>query len=332
MSLAPVATGTLGPRRTDTQTAMRLAAHFAFVFAPVWLAAWAGPGWLTIACWLWVGLLAHGFHLAMHELIHKLLFRNVRWNEWLAHRVVAPLFLVDFDAFRRRHWAHHRRLGTAEDPKYTYRIDPGGSRLFTLALSMLTVVGAVRKFSLQVGGRSEGSAATRRRALAAAAVVQPLWCASVVAAARVGHPNSWIDTLWSAAVAYGVVYLYGLASITVWMTTLRGIAEHRRAGAADVVEGDAALRNFTHGPLEWLLFGAYGFADHATHHRHPAVPCHQLPALSRVLARDDATLRPVGTHIRVLARLARRREVDVAIGGQSMGTSTRPPSTSEATR
>ena len=102
--------------------------------------------------------------------------------------------------------------------------------------------------------------------------------------------------------------------------------------AGDIVDGDAALRNFSPGLLEWLLFGAYGFVDHATHHRHPAVPWYQLSALSRALACDDATLRPVGTHLHVLARLARHQNVPGGIRDQSMGTSTRAPSASEATR
>lgn len=128
--------------------------------------------------------------------------------------------------------------------------------------------------------------------------------------------------------AYGVVYLYGLGSLTVCMTTLRGIAEHRRAAGDRRTEGHAALRNFTHGPLDRLFFGAYGFADHATHHAYPAVPCYLLPALTRTLAAADPALAPVGGHIAALTRLVRREPVDRS----SAGTSTRAPSTSAATR
>ncbi|HVU05125.1 MAG TPA: fatty acid desaturase [Polyangiaceae bacterium] len=299
----------LGPRRSDARTALVVSGHFLLTFAPIWIAAWARLGWWTLGCWLWFGLLAHGFHLVLHELIHKLLFQRVRWNEWLAHWVIAPLFFADFEAFRRRHWAHHRMVGTNEDPKYTYRIDIGGWRFISLAVSMLTVVGAARKFSLQVGDQGGGSSGSRRRAMVAVSCVQFGMVASVVGAARLGHPENWLTTGISAAAAYGFVYMYGIAGLTVWMTTLRGIAEHRPSGPGDLMERDAALRNFTHGTIERLLFGAYGFSDHATHHRHPAVPCSLLHELTTQLAAEDATLAPVGSHFSVLSRLARGRPI-----------------------
>ena len=89
--------------------------------------------------------------------------------------------------------------------------------------------------------------------------MQAVFAATVVAAARLGHPGDWKATLLAAAVAYGFVYAYGVMSLTVWVTTLRAITEHRRTGSDANVCGEAALRNFSPGALDRLIFGAYGF-------------------------------------------------------------------------
>ncbi len=294
-------------RRSDALSALIIAFYGAVVFAPIYLAAWAGPGWSTIACWLWFGILGHGFHQILHECAHKLAFRVGRRNEILARWMVAPLYFADFEAFRRRHWRHHRELGGEGDPKYTYRISIRGTGFLQLMVSMLTLVGAARKGLLQVSGRSEATRESTRQALVAMALVQPIFALTILLAAYLGHSRDWQATLWSAGVAYLLVYFYGVAGLTVWVTTLRAIAEHGRSGADVNVVGAAALRNFSHQPLDRLLFGAYGLADHATHHLHPGVPSYQLPELTQRLAAQDATLAPVGTHIDVLVRLVRSR-------------------------
>src|SRR4029077_16139897 len=76
--------------------------------------------------------------------------------------------------------------------------------------------------------------------------------------------------------AYGFVYLYGMASLTIVMATLRAVAEHQReATSADASR--AALRNLRSGPAARVLLGCYGFSDHATHHRFPSIPAYNLP-------------------------------------------------------
>jgi len=289
-------------RRSDLRSAAAIGAHFGVVFGAVYAAAWIGPGWTTPLCLLWFGTLGHGFHLVMHECLHKLAFREPARNERLACWLVAPLYFTDFDALRNRHWRHHRTVGTAADPKYSYRIDIRGGRFLRLVGETLAVVGALRKASHQVGGHSQASPESTRRSALAIAIVQPIFALSIVLAARLGHPGDWAGTWWAAAVAYGVVYGYGIASLTVLTATLRAIAEHRPAGIDPVVRGDAAFRNFSRSAIDRWVFGTYGFAEHATHHRYPAVPSYALPELTRRLAANDRTLVPVGTHFAVLVR------------------------------
>ncbi|HET6366591.1 MAG TPA: hypothetical protein VFG27_05155, partial [Pseudomonadales bacterium] len=59
-----------------------------------------------------------------------------------------------------------------------------------------------------------------------------------------------------------------------------------------IVAGRAALRNLTCGPLARLIFGCYGFAEHATHHWKPAIPYYHLRAVTIDLAASDAHFAP----------------------------------------
>ncbi|MBX3023987.1 fatty acid desaturase [bacterium] len=289
-------------RRSDALSLAIYGGHVAAVVAPIYLAAWTGIGWHLLACWVWFGVLAHGLLLLLHECIHKLAFRNPVWNEALAY-AVSPLFLTDFAAFRSRHWAHHRALGTAQDPKYTYRVDIRGTAVLGLVARSLLLREGAAKMKLQTTSAIDGG--LRPRSALWIAAVQAGFLGTIVLCAYWGHAGAPAATMMAAAAAYLLVYGYGLASLTPLVHTLRGIAEHQPRGAGEVVVGDAALRNFSPGLIERCIWGAYGFVDHATHHAFPAIPAYLLPSVTREAMPHDPSLRPVGTHTQVLARIIR---------------------------
>ena len=100
--------------------------------------------------------------------------------------------------------------------------------------------------------------------LARAAIVQALFAASILGVAAVAH-SSWEAATASAVLAYGLVYVYGLGACTSFVAGLRAVAEHQIGPDGAPVVGRAALRNLRCNPITRLVFGAYGFADHATH-------------------------------------------------------------------
>src|SRR5690606_21733954 len=106
--------------------------------------------------------------------------------------------------------------------------------------------------------------------------------------------------LVSSALAYGFVYAYGLGSLSVFAAALRAIAEHQLCDPTLARRGDAALRNLRCNPLTRLLFGAYGFAEHATHHGEPAVPYYELEARTHELSRKNPALSPTHGYFEIL--------------------------------
>ncbi len=298
------------PKRSDFLSLLIVVGHLGLGLAPIFLAASWGPGWHLIPLWLWFGLVMNGLVNLMHEAAHLSVFRARFGSELLGHWVLAPLTLVNFDAYRKRHWDHHRYLGTDADTKEAYLVDVRGWRLLGFFLSSLFLVEAVRKFLHQLA-RGEVSDAPKEAAslawLVRGAVVQLLLFAALFGTAAVGSATTPGDALLAAACAYFVVYHYGLASLTVFMATLRAIAEHQVDAGTAVVVGRAALRNFHDDPISRLLLGAYGFSEHATHHLHPQCPSYQLRRVTTDLierGRDDLVFGP--GYVPTLFRLARR--------------------------
>jgi len=67
-----------------------------------------------------------------------------------------------------------------------------------------------------------------------------------------------LRVLAASALAYGFVYIHGIAAVTVFAANLRAIAEHQIGGDHAAHTGLAALRNFSCNPMTRIFFGAYG--------------------------------------------------------------------------
>jgi fatty acid desaturase len=288
-------------KRPDWVSAGIVIGHMVSVFAPVYISAAIGPSLMMLPLWLWFGLSMNGVLNLLHECAHSHVFSSKRRSETFGRFVVAPLAFANFAAYRRRHWDHHRFLGVMGETKDTYVVDIRGDSILRLAFRCLVGAEAIRKFSKQ----SQTKGATEHRSyewLIITAGVQFVFFCSLAVAARV-FSITWSLAVESAVAAYTVIYLYGLMSVTVFMATLRAIAEHQRADDNASIEGIAALRNFSCGYLSRYLMGAYGFGEHYTHHRYPAIPYYRLGAATEALSLADHSLVPSNDYFGILKRI-----------------------------
>jgi fatty acid desaturase len=297
-------------KRSDLTSALVVVSHVAVVLAPLYFAASFDLGLYSAAAWLWVGAGMNGLLNLFHECAHLHVF-NARWGSVVLGRwVLGPLALADFDGYQRRHWVHHRRLGEADDPKYIYRMDVRGWRFLRFTLRCLLLGEALKKFSGQVRDRLDRDETTETAGPSGAwllrtVLAQSLLAGSLVLTAWASRPDSPWSGARSALVAYGFVYLYGLASLTVWLSSLRAIAEHQITADRSLTVKDAALRNFSPGFLTGRLLGSYGFVDHATHHDEPAIPYYRLRQATAELASANPAFAPLHTYEAVLAAAIR---------------------------
>jgi fatty acid desaturase len=295
-------------KRLDWKSWLITSGHLVLVFLPMYAAAYEGFHWWWIAAWAWCGTLMNGLLNLMHECAHFHTFRRKELSDFWGRWLLGPLLFADFDGYRRRHWEHHKHLGVAGDTKDAYLIRISGASVLAMLLGCLLFREALHKIELQTGERSVNTIEGSRIWMLRTMVVQMLFLASVIlVVGRFGRHGWSQEILLTAAAAYAGVYLYGLATLTVFVANLRAIAEHQLEAGESSAHGRATLRNFRCGAISRLVFGAYGFAEHATHHLQPAIPYYHLPSSTFELAKEDGALLPTRTYLSQLAILARVR-------------------------
>ena len=280
-------------KRADAVSALVVVSHVALVLGPIYIAAYMGPRPSWILLCLWFGILMNGLLNLMHECAHYHTFRERSASDFLGRWILGPLAGANFDAYRARHWQHHLHLGSDEDTKDAYLIDVHREKLLWFLLRCLFLGEAIRKFRHQTADTPMKEARNSSTWMLRAVFLHALLFASLAAVAGDVRGRSWGVAFEIAALAYAAIYAYGLASVTVFMSTLRAIAEHQVESGMAGDHGRAALRNFARGPLSWLIFGAYGFSEHGTHHCEPGLPYYWLPEATRELALANTELAPM---------------------------------------
>jgi fatty acid desaturase len=285
-------TPTQYPKRSDGVSLGIAASHIAFVLTPIYLAAAVQSVPLLICLWLWFGVSMNGLLNLMHECAHYHVFNARRGSDLLGRWILAPLMATDFDGYRALHWAHHRDLGGAGDPKYSYSVDVRRWRLALFVASCLVGMEAFRKFFYQQQYREGMSGSRSWRWILRVVVVHGVLFISLVGTASWMGATDARVALARGMVAYAFVYLYGLIALTLLFATLRAIAEHQAGPDGPITAGRAALRNLRCGPVGRMIFGSYGFAEHATHHWQPAIPYYHLQKATDTLAAGDTHFAP----------------------------------------
>ncbi len=303
----------LPAKRPDRISSVIVLAHVLLVFTPVYLAAALPPGWWLLLPWLVFGFMMNGLLNLMHEAAHYHVFQRRAANDLLGRWFLGPLAAADFDAYRQRHWDHHRHLGDPADPKLTYHQDIRGRQMLYHVLRCLTLVEALGKFRLQQGAVDDEPAPGRSLGwLLRTLAVQVMFAGSLLGVAGWAH-SGVARAVRPAALAYFFVYVYGLGSLTVLAANIRAIAEHQIDTQEEPHRGTAALRNFSCNTVTRLLFGAYGFGEHATHHHQPAIPYYRLTQSTFALAAKDASLAPTHGYLRTLWSLIQRSSASSSV-------------------
>ena len=293
-------------RRPDIVSLIIVLAHFTIVIGPVYLSAIWGPGYHLIVAWLIFGMGMNGIVNLMHECAHYHVFKNKQGSNILGKYVIAPLLFTNFEIYRKRHWGHHKHLGVEGETKDAYLIAINGGHVLFLLVRCLLLIEAVKKFLKQTNSAvtdelHEGNWTW----LLWTILVQSLFYLSLIGISYVFVVHDVSLALRNATVAYVLVYLYGVMSLTVFAADLRAIAEHQIYPNSDAHEGYAALRNFKCNPLTRFIMGAYGFGEHYTHHKIPGIPYYALEKATEDFSKEDNSLVPRKGYFRTISEIIR---------------------------
>lgn len=276
---------TLGRDSQDmTVLTRRLVAYNVSYVGLVWIVAagaiaafWAHPRWYTFALtFLVVSSRQQALLNIEHECVHGKLVPSRRLNDLLGTYLCAGAVGSPFGAARARHLAHHRLVGTAEDPDR--ELYEGPDKHTRQGLARHFIGGLLGGYAGMVlmgppqrkPGRDNSSA---RPDLLSLVVVQ-----GTIAA---------VITLTCAWWVYPALWLAPLASVTAFCHLVRSFTEHAVTDA-ELETHDNRLITIRSNLLERSLLSPYFMNYHAEHHLVPSVPAPRLKELQeRVALRDD---------------------------------------------
>jgi fatty acid desaturase len=245
------------------------------------LAAWAyfrNP-WVFTTAFVLIATRQHALINYLHEAAHHLVSRDRRRNDWWSDVVFGAPNIMSTASYRGNHLLHHSNLGNQRlDNEINHRFLIRGWRFWQTLLRGLTGWNAVRALFNQ--GRGLKNAKTdwqdRLRHFGLIAITNGVlfsYC-------------RWLGT----PIAYLVLWLIPLATLTSLLLTLRVIAEHqtleyaRRSSEDFTFDMDPVFtRTIPANAMERFLFGPVNFGYHNEHHLYPGVPYTALPDLHRLL-------------------------------------------------
>lgn len=265
-------------------------ARAAWAIGRQWLVIIGATGFaLSLSTW-WAYAVAstvvatrqHGLLVLMHDGAHGLLARRRLVNDMVSDVFLAfPLF-VSTALYRRHHFAHHRYLNSENDPDLDLASEDR-SRHEWMRIFLLDVLGV--HFLKQLNSASQFSMfAVCRDAELRRSV--PRWQLRLFVVQLVLLTLALLLTgTW---VPYLLLWLLPSVTVLTFILRVRAVAEHVGCGVSGSI---GASRTVLAGTLERAFFAPCNINLHLAHHLFPAVPCHRLPELQRLLSSNPALAR-----------------------------------------
>ena len=234
----------------------------------------------------------------MHESAHRLVFKKRKYCDFLGEYILGPLLITDFKAYRDRHWIHHNKLGSEEDTKFVYKKKIKGLNLIIFFFECMFLKEGITKFIYQFKNRIQTKVSI---SFFIKTIGFQLTIFSLIFLSQLVITNQNLEKItYNTLLSYFFIYLYSLASLGVFFSSLRSIAEHQINNNIDRLHGDAILRNLKSNFLTTLIFGSYGFADHATHHEYPSIPSYNLEKFRKEIEVNNIDLKPTKGYFEIL--------------------------------
>ena len=285
-------------KRPDYISMILSISHILFVFFPVFLSAFYDSLTLTIFSFIWFGIFINGIINLMHESAHRLVFKKRKYCDFLGEYILGPLLVTDFKAYRDRHWIHHNKLGSEEDTKFVYKKKIKGLNLIIFFFECMFLKEGITKFIYQFKNRIQTKVSI---SFFIKTIGFQLTIFSLIFLSQLVITNQDLEKItYNTLLSYFFIYLYSLASLGVFFSSLRSIAEHQINNNIDRLHGDAILRNLKSNFLTTLMFGSYGFADHATHHEYPSIPSYNLEKFRKEIEMNNIDLKPTKGYFEIL--------------------------------
>ena len=256
----------------------------------------------------------HALITLQHDAWHRLCFTSKRLNDFVGAWLYAYSVGMPYYHERRRHLAHHRRVGHEDDPDWINYTNQGrvpASRLWRYLFGRL--IGSLLK-------GVAGSLLWGRKARVGADLDVPT-----------RGPSLFMEYVWVAVFQllllsafalfgfwweYFLLWALPLATVTSLCVSLRAFLEH--AHPENNPEPVARLYDFRATPVERFFVSPCHFNYHALHHAFPTIPHGSLPLAHRAVndrgieypgVQRGSYWRFLSDHLHGLAALKRRGDI-----------------------
>jgi fatty acid desaturase len=231
-------------------------------------ARWSG--WAPLAVAPLIGLAYYRLTLVMHDCIHATLLPIPRTNRTLGI-IFGALCGIEFHAFSRLHWQHHRVVGQSDDPQGADYLVAWSAGPGTLIIHLLRPLAGVTLFKLRQIFASLEHLDQQGRLQRWSALALVIGAQSAVAVAVSDGLRLW----WLAPLPIASAATFGL-----FFAQFRGFAEHV---AMPGVAAAGFVRSHRTTFFGRLLLYDLNFNFHQEHHLYPGMPSCHLPELHRQL-------------------------------------------------
>lgn len=241
-------------RKNGLESALAVLADYlpiVLVFFLLWnhTGNWA----LYLGAWCVLGIQYHRLALLGHEGAHRLLFRSRRLNDMVTDLLLFNPLGLTGAGYRAWHFAHHRALGTPEDPElaikrgWRYSMPKSRAQFAGMFVADCLGLGAAEIWRVMIACRPRSAPDWLR--------LSSYWGALGLTSAYLERLDLLCLHVWTT-----VTLLMALSRLRMW-------CEHSALAETHRIESNPFLSYAVFPHNTWL---------HFEHHKWPSIPCHNL--------------------------------------------------------
>ncbi len=243
---------------------------------------------LYILTVIFIGSRQHALLVMMHEAVHYRLLPNRKLNDLIGNIFCAWPIMLNYEVYRKAHFAHHRYLMTDNDPDWNvqkeeaeYRFPKKLTGFLTLFIRDIIGLGAYQQLQtifLYKNDRTQPAPKQKSRNTKLKAYILPLlYLLALVLLYLIGMLPEF--------------FLYWIVPAFTWLKWslyLRSVGEHHGLDSnKDASEQHPLSRTTKVGWLSKIFIASHNVSYHAEHHLYPSVPQYNLPQIHKLLMQDD---------------------------------------------
>jgi fatty acid desaturase len=271
--------------RIDMKSMKAILIEWAFLILALFGAYQTPSIWLKIILFVFISIRQHALWMLFHDAVHFNLSPSKRLNDLIANVFLSVPLLLPLHTFRAIHFAHHKNLGTEDDPEkvinfYSQPWNFKGLKLAPFVFQCLGDIFVVNNFlSLFASARYFGKKNSSARNYLSAPRVEYIGLNILLISGLVILFFKW-KALFSTLMIFWFLPIF---TLSFFIHKIRSLAEHGE-------NGENLTLSWEPGLVGQFIIWPYNINYHREHHTYPALPWHALGTLKSGTHREGKSI------------------------------------------